>query len=334
MSVSTVAGQIASLGGRVAKANLSKPSAPSKPMREALRNHDTHCGTTIKGRAAMLFGGAFVAMGAFIILVSTGVIPTEKGSAHAPMWVIGVCGGVFALPGLWVVAYGIRTSMADAWSYRRSHRFPDSPWMFDYPWDESGETYSDIRPIKRGLLGLLILAGLAVPGHQIAMSEGRRALPFWIGSGVLDLVMLIVLFFLARSTLRLLRYGRSRVRFDRFPFRLGGRLDLTWLRPRGLNHCGPLKCTLRCIEEVFESAGDEGGQRIVAYATYQDEKRIEPPMDRDVMCAEVPLSFDLPTGEFETRLRDHPPRYWQLEVRAETPGVDYVARFLTPVYGG
>ena len=112
MSVSTIAGQIHTLAGHAPKSapRAVKPPRPEKPepVREKLRNHHTQCGTTIKGRAAILFGCAFVAMGAFIILVSTGVIPTREGAVHAPMWVIAVCGGVFASPSVAAVLAAVR----------------------------------------------------------------------------------------------------------------------------------------------------------------------------------------------------------------------------------
>ncbi len=334
MSLSVLAGQITALGGAAPKAARRRATSAraESSFREKLRNHHTQCGTTIKGRAAIVFGGAFVAMGVFIMLVATGVIPTEEGAVHAPMWVIGTCAGVFGLPGLWVVWYGIRTSIADAWVRRRSERFPDSPCYFDYPWNESGSTYSDLRSIRRSMMFVLILGGLAVPGHQIALEEGSDAWFLWIGMGFLDLFLLLGVYFVCRATLRLVRFGRSRLRFDRFPFRLGQRMNVTWLRPRGMKRCGTMHCTLRCIEEVFESAGEEGGQTVQAYAIYRDEKTIEPPMDRNTTFAEVALAFDLPKGEFETRLRNHPPRYWELEIRVASVGVDYEARFLAPVY--
>lgn len=333
MSVSVVAGQIASLAGHKPKLVAApKPSASVKPARERLRNHPTQCGTTIKGRPAILFGGAFVGMGTFIILITTGVIPTEEGAANAPMWLIGLCGGIFAVPGLWVVSYGIRTSIADARVYRRSHRFPDSPWYYDHPWEETGTSYTDVRSIGRILMFLLIAGGLTGVGHYVVSTGGGGVWPFWIGIGLMDLFLLIGVYYLCRAVIRLFRYGRSRLRFDRFPFHLGRRLDVTWIRPRGMRHCGALTCTLRCIEEVFESAGDDGGKQVAAYAIYEDKKVVEPPMDRESANPEVPLSFELPKGDFDTRLRDHPPRYWQLEIRAANPGVDYLARFLTPVY--
>jgi hypothetical protein len=33
-----------------------------------------------------------------------------------------------------------------------------------------------------------------------------------------------------------------------------------------------------------------------------------------------------------TALSEHPARYWELELRAETEGIDFVAAFLLPIY--
>jgi hypothetical protein len=47
---------------------------------------------------------------------------------------------------------------------------------------------------------------------------------------------------------------------------------------------------------------------------------------------EVPVSFDLPPGEYGTRLAEPPARYWELTVVADTAGLDFSAKFLMPVY--
>ena len=49
--------------------------------------------------------------------------------------------------------------------------------------------------------------------------------------------------------------------------------------------------------------------------------------------SEIPISIRLPQGDFSNRLLETPRRYWELEVKAETPGIDYDACFFLPVYG-
>jgi hypothetical protein len=47
---------------------------------------------------------------------------------------------------------------------------------------------------------------------------------------------------------------------------------------------------------------------------------------------DIPLSFDLPSGGKSTNLESLPCYYWEIEVTADTPGVDYNAVFILPVY--
>jgi len=37
--------------------------------------------------------------------------------------------------------------------------------------------------------------------------------------------------------------------------------------------------------------------------------------------------------DYVSRLSERPARFWELEVKGKTPGVDYQERFLLPVYG-
>ena len=45
------------------------------------------------------------------------------------------------------------------------------------------------------------------------------------------------------------------------------------------------------------------------------------------------VEWPLPTqGQWTTTLSERPARFWELEVKADTPGVDYHSRFLLPIY--
>jgi hypothetical protein len=44
---------------------------------------------------------------------------------------------------------------------------------------------------------------------------------------------------------------------------------------------------------------------------------------------EWPLPND---AELSTQLNGRPAKFWELEVKAKTPGVDYHERFLLPIY--
>lgn len=49
--------------------------------------------------------------------------------------------------------------------------------------------------------------------------------------------------------------------------------------------------------------------------------------------ASLPVTFQLPADEaFATQLTADSPVYWELDISAETPGVDFAATYLIPVY--
>ena len=50
------------------------------------------------------FSLLFLGMGLFILGIGLGIVPTEEGSVHAPPWVISLCGAVFFLAGLSLLA--------------------------------------------------------------------------------------------------------------------------------------------------------------------------------------------------------------------------------------
>ncbi len=47
----------------------------------------------------------------------------------------------------------------------------------------------------------------------------------------------------------------------------------------------------------------------------------------------MPIEFEIPMQpELATELAVNPPRYWEIIVAADTPGIDYKGTFLVPVY--
>ena len=75
--------------------------------------------------------------------------------------------------------------------------------------------------------------------------------------------------------------------------------------------------------------------RVLSRATRNflaDTIRIEGSAARSLAGRSVPVSFSLPMAARPTKLADKPPVYWEVEIIADNPGVDYKAAFLVPVY--
>lgn len=117
-----------------------------------------------------------------------------------------------------------------------------------------------------------------------------------------------------------------------FPFFLGERLSVRFRTQRPIGRFEKMAFTLRCVEEVTETRQDRGktSSEVKCYQVWTDTIALEKP--GALHGGEIPLSFELPQGSYATWLGEGSPRYWELAVTAETPGLDFGATFLLPVY--
>jgi hypothetical protein len=70
----------------------------------------------------------------------------------------------------------------------------------------------------------------------------------------------------------------------------------------------------------------------VCYEVYADARTVDDARGLWEGRRGLALSFPFPADAAPTRLSERPPRYWELEIGAEVPGIDYQGRFLLPVY--
>ena len=96
-----------------------------------------------------------------------------------------------------------------------------------------------------------------------------------------------------------------------------------------------IKTTLQCIEEKYETRGSGNNKKpvVVSYRVYSETKDVPNYSAENYAPLQMPLKFDLPEGEqYRTELSGRPPRYRELELKADTPGIDFIKTFLVPVY--
>ena len=83
---------------------------------------------------------------------------------------------------------------------------------------------------------------------------------------------------------------------------------------------------------VTTGSGKNRSTRVEHHALHEVRQEIDPRQLNPDSDLGIPIAIRLPEG-MATRLHDKPRRYWELDVSADTPGIDYSARFLVPVYG-
>ncbi len=301
----------------------------TEPPPRALPDHEGRSRTTIHGWPAVFLGLPFLAAGIAIALVAGGVIPMGDGRFHAPRWVIGVMGAVFAFCGASMSLHGAAGLRRLARARRLRSLHPDQPWISDHPWERRGSRDDTLRRASQRLVASGVFAAFLIPFNGWAFGSEAGGL-FVIAAVLLfDAVTLLVFGHALYLFARRAKYGRSYVRFDRFPFFVGDELSVWLKRPPRLEG-NALTATLRCVEERY-GQHDSGGRRrqaAVSYELHEESKQI----DISSHSRDLAISFPLPADGPTTRLAQRPPRYWELTLRAEQPGVDYSATFLLPVY--
>jgi len=311
--------------------------------RKRLPNRVRAGGTTAPGGCAVIFGLPFLALGSFIAAAASGYFPDvaairyamdeAQESFRASRTVVTVFGGVLAGVGLWMASRGMVGYVRNAGVRGRKSERPGEPWYWDHPWNAEG-VESDGGPLEQlqGLVELGLWTLLLTPLTWLACTNESWG---WLALvAILDLAILYSYGLALYKFVRSLQHGRGRLRFGSFPFFLGGSVDVELLDVDRLRGFTSMTVSLRCIHEIYDpvpSLDENETARLICYQIYEDQKTLTPGAN-PIAGPDLRISFPLPDGEYATRLGESPQKCWELEIKADLPGIDYAATFLVPVY--
>jgi len=288
--------------------------------------------TTIHGWPSFFLGLPFAGMGTFILLMGLGKIEVDPGKVHAPMWIIALFGLLFVLAGLSFIWHGLDGVRRKAKIKIVKTTRASSPWLWDYAWQTLGISDNKLKKVMHGLIMLIVVGAFLAPFHWWAFASGEGPLMVKIMVVFFDLVFgLGGGYYFFHNLALFLKYGNTRLRFSSFPFFLGDKLSVLLVDlPAEINQ---LQLDLRFIEEKYETRqrGNSKESRVVCYQLYHEARILR---GREVAASgKLSLEWNLPhEKDLTTTLSQRPARFWELEVKADTPGVDYHSRFLLPVY--
>lgn len=309
---------------------LLAPPLDNAHASPALLNHPTQSVAPINGWSSVLFGLPFLAAGIAIELTAANKIHASK---HAPDWLIGVIGAMFGLAGLFLSIHGV-VDLARKSAYRReAAQRPHEVWLYDFHWRREGIAFSAFEAMLGRLVGALVWSAFLVPFAWVGI-DARGAWPFLVAVGIFGLLGLIFWYRWAAMLFDLLRYGNSFLRFESFPFALGGTLRARLRAPRHISAIDSLALTLRCVQEKYVTTGTGQNRttKVVCYELYKDLATF----DRDRLTGlagnDIPVEFHLPSDQPTTTLAATPPIYWEIQANGKARGADYEAYFLVPVY--
>jgi hypothetical protein len=292
-------------------------------------------GIAFLGWKGLLFGLPFAGTGAFVALW---VAPRQHGRGDAPAGVVQGIGALFFVAGAWFVL-GVLLSWWRGWRRgRRLARHRSDPWRADHAWDPRGVAGDLGRRAARAFLASAGMAAFLALFNAIAflhLDPLRQGNGVWFMRSVVVLLDVAVCASFAWSfylLLRRLKYGTTFLHFGRFPFLLGETADVRVAAPDRSRGVGELSATLRCVEERIERV-KRGGRTTIYVARWQlwaDERKVAAGA---LSAGGLSLSFGLPADpRLGTELSAPYPRYWELAVKGEAPGVDFASTFLVPVY--
>lgn len=290
------------------------------------------------GFGGFLLGLVLATVGTIVILVGLedGLLPTsEANSKYWPATLTGMCfvaGGIF----IWAVWLKERLLVKRRQASVAQH--PQSEVFADYPWDPNGITKSPWVAVRKSFVMTLLFGIFLVPFNWFAWtsSEVRDLIVAQIAISLFDLALLFGVIELVRRFLTALKYGTSRLGYQTFPLFTGGRVDLMWMPPSGLENATSIKFVLRCVEEWMETTGS--GKKRSAHLVHEQVWAAARTTAGPVDCQPnhpIPLSFDVPaTAPGSCLSKKKTNVFWELEVCAKSPGVDFQEQYLVPIYSG
>lgn len=267
--------------------------------------------------------------GVGLVAMATGRVPSNIEApplVKAALIALGVLVGLFGVMSVHVGMSGLAFRLSARGATERE------PWRGDHPW--TGTTLRDEASSDIVRSGAMVLAfgSFLFPCFLIAFQSLKG------GGETIILVVILAFFALAwtiiaasvawRALVRM-RHGRKTLRLSRFPCFAGEPVIASLRRGESLREARRIEATLRCVQEQVVPSGRHWHQK--RFETWSSELVLEGDVLR-AYAEEIPLSFETPSVADGTDLALHPPRYWEIEIRADVPGIDWRARFLVPLY--
>ncbi|HUL72224.1 MAG TPA: hypothetical protein VLT86_03935 [Vicinamibacterales bacterium] len=281
---------------------------------------------------AFVFGLAFVGAGTGITLIGARAIEVRASSIHAPLWVLIALGVTQASAGLLVWGMAWRQFAADRRRIAAASAHPEEPALADYPWDPSGFDVPRWHGVARFVGGAAFFTTFISVFNYWAFATESPVMVKLVTS-LFDLVTLVVWWQAAIHVGRALKFQGTRITYDRFPYRRSMPVVIHWQPAAGIRGAHRGSFTLRCVEEAYEQSGSGNNrQRALVHDQlwaqvlgFDAAHEFDPGED-------VALSYTLPADAQPTSFAGSTPRFWELEVKLDRPGLDFVETYLVPVY--
>jgi len=251
-------------------------------------------------------------------------------------------GAIFTLIGAGLYIFHRRTERRQRAARRSLARHPEAPWKARKEW-RSNEIASDAR-LNWLLVAFTVgLNAVHWPGlffFLFGSDPNRFTSEAILYSLIVTPICLGLLAWLYVELRRYQKFGRSVLRLEEMPGRLGSRL-------RGVIQTGipanpasqtSVRIVLRCIRQtvtIRRVADGDQEKDIDRDLLWQNDRRVMGRSAPDGSTLEIPFEFLIPADRPPSTPEKKDARViWEVEVAARLPGVDFVSTFEIPVFPG
>ncbi len=241
-----------------------------------------------------------------------------------------IFGLVFGGVGFGMVGAGIWGGKKAKQQEQLAQLHPNEPWLCRDDW-ASGR----IRSSRWG--PVLVMAAMTLFWNAIswgvagAFFFSDKDMPVWVAAICLGFpaIGMLLIGQTIYMAIGVSRWGSSELEMAAVPGVLGGRVAGVIYAPAGLKIAESFLLTLTCFEKKTRKTAN--GTETHEEPVWQTNQEITKTLGSDhTNKTVIPVSFYIPFDQHPTD--DEAGYLWKIEVRAEVPGVDYVANFEVPVF--
>ncbi len=313
---------------------------PDEPLK--LQSYQSRTDLIPKGGTYAFTSVAMLSIGSFLLYYAftNNYELSVKITGAALVW--------FGLAGL----ERFQNMLSAIWRGRRLRSiFGEYFWTKDHPWDPSGSSSRDVREVIIGMFsGITFLAAFSTP--LILAVLGIMPKTAYI-IGAISLLAGGFIFYIAglKGLLQYMKFGRSRLFFNRIPFVLGDSLEASFAPGCSIGRYDKIMFSLRCIQPLhyippvrrnsrqrdsdrFQLLYEQTLESIDPGEWYKGEPpfavRFELPESARPTQISEPVTIAMTRDGYE--LVEGGQIYWELAVKVECKGLDFDSSFLVPVY--
>ncbi|MCA9263987.1 MAG: DUF3592 domain-containing protein [Planctomycetales bacterium] len=230
---------------------------------------------------------------------------------------------------LWIAVKASRWQME---VNQRSAAHPHEPWLWKEEWASGQIPSQNHASVFVAWFFGIFWNAIAAPLLFVLpreIQDGNRLATIGL---IFPLVGLLILSWAIIETLRWFKYGESTVQLATIPGVIGGPLSGVVRTSAKLPSASSVGLTLTCLrsERTETRKGSHQQDRVL----WQTEQTLAHDLaTRDADSAVIPFHFAIPFDAVSSSTEKDLERVtWRLEIKAETPGVDYYACFDVPVF--